>query len=141
VPRGMAEARSGASFRDPSGFIFVRDGVVFRQVNVASQASPTLLVDGGLYGTLADAGLLIPHQNVDVSLAAEPGAVAVLKPEIVRTISYPYEWCFSQLRDAALATLRIQQIAIEHGMTLRDASAFNIQFHRGRPVLIDSLSF
>ncbi|MFX8840813.1 hypothetical protein ABTM78_20880, partial [Acinetobacter baumannii] len=64
-----------------------------------------------------------------------------MRPARVSTISYPYEWCFSQLKDAALATLEIQTVAMDHGMSLKDASAYNIQFHEGRPTLIDSLSF
>ena len=55
--------------------------------------------------------------------------------------AYPYEWCFSQLQDAALTTLRIQRAALERGMWLKDASAYNIQFNGGKPVLIDTLSF
>jgi ribosomal protein L11 methylase PrmA len=65
----------------------------------------------------------------------------VIEPEKIDFISYPYEWSFSQLKDAALATLELQQTALEHGMTLKDASAYNIQFHKGRPVFIDTLSF
>jgi ribosomal protein L11 methylase PrmA len=65
----------------------------------------------------------------------------VLRPERVGFISYPYEWCFGQLKDAALATMHIQKRAMDFGMTLRDATAYNIQFHRGRPLLIDTLSF
>jgi len=56
-------------------------------------------------------------------------------------ISYPYEWAFSMLKDAALTTLRIQKTALEHGMLLKDASAYNIQFQDGKPLLIDTLSF
>jgi hypothetical protein len=56
-------------------------------------------------------------------------------------VSYPYEWCFGELKDAALATLEIQQIALDFGMTLKDASAYNIQIDQGRPVFIDTLSF
>ena len=44
-----------------------------------------------------------------------------------------------QLKDAALATLEIQRRALDKQMSLRDASAYNIQFHRGRPLLIDTL--
>jgi hypothetical protein len=60
---------------------------------------------------------------------------------LVDFISYPYEWCFSQLKDAALTTLRVQKVAMNYGMTLKDASAYNIQFHNGKPILIDTLSF
>ncbi len=54
---------------------------------------------------------------------------------------YSYEWSFSQLRDAALLTLSVQTIALRHGMTLKDASAFNVGWHAGKPIFIDTLSF
>jgi hypothetical protein len=78
---------------------------------------------------------------VSIDLAATEEAHRVLQPEPVRFISYPYEWCFGELQDAAVMTLRAQRLALDHGMSLRDASAYNVQFHQGRPVLIDSLSF
>ncbi|HEX6207217.1 MAG TPA: SAM-dependent methyltransferase [Actinomycetota bacterium] len=94
----------------------------------------------GLYAALTEANLLVPHEETD-----EPGvsdqAYRVIEPRRVPFISYPYEWCFGQLKDAAMATLRIQRIALRHGMSLRDASAYNVQFLDGRPVLIDTLSF
>ena len=129
------------SFRDPGGFLFRRDGRLLRQVNAACGADLDLLHSCGLYDTLVDKGLLIPHTEADLGLAPAPGAVRIIEPELVPFISYPYEWSFSQLKDAALATLRIQRLALRHGMSLRDASAYNIQFLGGRPVLIDSLSF
>jgi SAM-dependent methyltransferase len=70
-----------------------------------------------------------------------PGAWKVLRPEPVPFISYPSEWCFGQLRAAALATLEVQAAALRRGMSLRDAPAFNIQFDGPRPLLIDTLSF
>jgi hypothetical protein len=68
-------------------------------------------------------------------------AYRTLCPERIPFVSYPYEWCFSELRDAALATLEIQRAALRHGMILKDASAYNVQFRNGRPVFIDTLSF
>jgi hypothetical protein len=130
-----------SSFRDPSGFVFVREGQLYRQVNESFAEQYDLLMESGLYAGLVDDGLLIPHEEVDVRLAPRTGAHRVLKPQVVPFISYPYEWCFGQLKDAALATLRVQARAIEFGMSLRDASAYNIQFVDGRPVLIDTLSF
>src|SRR5439155_15603404 len=56
-------------------------------------------------------------------------------------VSYPYDWSFGQLKDASLATLQAQRVAVEHGMSMRDASAYNVQFREGRPVLIEALSF
>ena len=65
----------------------------------------------------------------------------ILEPDPIPFISYPFEWSFSQLKQAAIATLRIQRLAIGHGMTLKDASAYNIQFKGTSPILIDTLSF
>ena len=83
----------------------------------------------------------MPHRRVSLELAATADAAAVLQPDPVRFISYPYEWSFGQLRDAALLTLEIQERALAKGLTLRDASAYNVQFEAGRPVFIDTLSF
>jgi ribosomal protein L11 methylase PrmA len=85
--------------------------------------------------------MVLDFDVVDAGLAAEPGAYRVLRPEQLELVTYPYEWSFSQLQDAALLTLRAQELALATGLSLRDASAYNVQFHRGRPVLIDSLSF
>lgn len=139
---GREAAPVAGSFRDPAGFVFMQDGTVLRHVDRGFADEYDLLGGSGLYDALVDAGLLIPHEEVDTDLSPRPGdAHRVLRPERVRTISHPYEWCPGQLRDAALATLRAQELALDHGMSLRDASAYNIQFHRGRPILIDTLSF
>ncbi|NLF79294.1 MAG: SAM-dependent methyltransferase [Chloroflexi bacterium] len=134
-------ARERGSFRDPSGFMFQRDGIWYRQVNPSYQADYDRLMASGLYQELVTGGLLIPHQEVAPELAYTAEAYKVLQPEALQFISYPYEWSFGQLKAAALATLAAQKIAFEHGMTLKDASAYNIQFVDGRPVLIDTLSF
>ncbi len=86
-----------------------------------------------------------PTRNLNSGQAYEPAdrklAFRTLRPERVAFISYPYEWSFGELKDAALATLSIQKRALKLGMSLKDASAYNIQFHNGRPTLIDTLSF
>jgi ribosomal protein L11 methylase PrmA len=130
-----------ASFRDPSGFLFRRDGVLYRQINKSYQADYDLLMSSGLYDQLVKAGLLIPHREVSIEPEIPELAYKIIQPEVVDFISYPYEWSFSQLKDAALTTLKIVNMALEKGMALKDASAYNIQFHHGHPVLIDSLSF
>jgi ribosomal protein L11 methylase PrmA len=131
----------GASFRDPSGFLFSRGGILYRQVNRACADDFSRLTESGLYEKLVKAGLLIPHAEVDEMPADASLAFKVIRPERVPFISYPYEWSFSQLKDAALATLSIQKRALKAGMSLKDASAYNIQFVNGRPILIDTLSF
>lgn len=130
-----------SSFRDPSGFLFFRDGILYRQVNQSYKENFNLLKKTGLLRKLIQEGLLIPHREVDLIFAKTKDAFKIIQPEIIPFISYPYEWGFSQLKDAALATLKIQKIALGHGMVLKDASAYNIQFWNGKPVLIDTLSF
>jgi ribosomal protein L11 methylase PrmA len=141
APASSAHHPVEASFRDPSGYLFSLDGELYRQVNSIYQVHYTRLIDSGLYQTLVDRGLLVPHQEVEIAPLDPASAWRVIKPERVEFISYPYEWSFSQLKDAALATLEIQKLALAHGMILKDSSAYNIQFHRGAPVLIDTLSF
>ncbi|UCE24242.1 MAG: class I SAM-dependent methyltransferase [Candidatus Zixiibacteriota bacterium] len=131
----------GSSFRDPSGFVFHSSGVLYRQVNQSYRDNYDLLLGSGLYDDLVKAGLLIPHVEANRPEGATESAYRVIKPRLVGFVSYPYEWCFSQLKDAALATLAIQKRAIEYGMILKDASAYNIQFVDGKPTLIDTLSF
>lgn len=133
--------RLPASFRDPSGFLFQRDGVLYRQVNVVGQEAYDGLMTSGLYEELVGEGALIPHSEIDRASAQPQLAYKVIQPEPLSFISYPYEWCFGQLRDAALATLKIQKRALKYGMSLKDCSAYNIQFRGQRPVLIDTLSF
>lgn len=141
MSEGSASAVHSASFRDPSGFLFTADRVLYRQINRCAQADYARLMDSDLYTQLGGEGLLIPHEEVDQPPCIPETAFKVIRPERVSFISYPYEWCFSQLKDAALATLNIQKTALEFDMTLKDASAYNIQFHQGRPTLIDTLSF
>ena len=130
-----------SSFRDPSGFVFSHNGKLFRQVNQSYQDNYSLFMRSGLYSCLVKNEMLIPHHEVDNPVADIDFVWRILEPEMINFISYPYEWCFSQFKDAALLTLDIQKIALEHGLSLKDASAYNIQFHNGRPVFIDTLSF
>jgi ribosomal protein L11 methylase PrmA len=136
-----SDQKLAASFRDPSGFLFKRDGVLYRQVNQAYKTDYDKLVGTKLAEKLIAAGQLIPHREVDVAPEDPELAYCILQPEVVPFISYPYEWSFSQFKDAALLTLAIEKKALAAGMSLKDASAYNIQFYKGRPVLIDTLSF
>jgi hypothetical protein len=134
-----ADEAHPASFRDPSGHLFRRDGVLYRHVAPSCAADYDLLMGSGLHAELVDAGLLVAHE--EVALEGRAGAHRVLRPSPIDFVSYPYEWAFSQLRDAALLTLEIAGRALRRGLSLKDASAFNVQFRGCRPVFIDTLSF
>lgn len=133
--------RLGSSFRDPSGFLFSRDGVLFRQINVIYREHYEKLMESGLYDALVNDALLIPHKDVTIDFSESSSVFKIIQPQQLQFVAYPYEWSFSQFKDAALVTLAIQKRALEFGMSLKDSSAYNIQFHRGKPILIDTLSF
>src|SRR5688572_2425977 len=120
----MRATRLPGSFRDPAGHVFVADGTLYRQIEPAGREAYQLLMRSGLYDALVADGLLLPHEEIEAG--ESPGIV--IRPERIPMVSYPYEWCFSQLRDAALLTLRVQRKALQLGMSLKDASAFNVQF-------------
>ena len=130
-----------SSFRDPSGFVFCHEGSLYRQISHQYKLHYEALRSSGLYEALVEKGLLIEHREVDLSVTLPDDTFRVIQPDVVSFISYPFEWCFSQLKAAALATLELQKTALDYGLTLKDASAYNIQFIGTRPVLIDTLSF
>ncbi len=133
--------RHSASFKDPSGYIFQEDGIFYRQVNQSYANEYEYLIRSGLYQTLVEKKLLLTHRELNNSEYESPEHFKTLLPEQIPFISYPYEWSFDQLKDAALLTLRIARIALKKDMILKDATPFNIQFFNGLPVFIDTLSF
>jgi len=130
-----------ASFRDPAGFVFQADEIFYRQVNKSYAANYEIFMQSGLYRDLLGKKMIIAHSEVENNFTQSPDWYKTLQPQQISLISYPYEWCFDQLKDASLLTLEINMAAIEKGMILKDASAFNIQFHKGKPIFIDTLSF
>jgi ribosomal protein L11 methylase PrmA len=140
----MSFNRQSGSFRDPSGFIFHYDGEIYRQINSCYAKDFDYLISSGLYADLTNKGWLIDHEEQGIAELAKFSTDArdkIIKPTKIPYVSYPYEWAFSQLKDAALLTLAIQISALKHGMTLKDASAYNVQFVGSQPVFIDTLSF
>ena len=141
APEAGAGERDAGSFRDPSGFIFWRDGRPYRQIQERFAAEWDAFEASPLKARLLADDRLISYDPMPIELAQGPGAHAVIRPERIEFISYPYEWTFGELRDAALLTLDAQLDAMGEGWQLKDASAYNVQFRDARPILIDSLSF
>lgn len=130
-----------SSYRDPAGFLFYNDGGLYRQVNKIFAGDFLQFTNGGLYQQLVQNHLLIPHQVINQNFTGSNNWHQTVKPEIIPFISFPYEWSFDMLKDAALLTLQLAQEAMNFGMMLKDASAYNIQLHKGKMIFIDSLSF
>lgn len=116
------------------------DGELYRRVNPSFLEEFNRLHATGLYDALVKEGLLLRHEVVEEPSAGAPGGITI-RPERINFVSFPYEWSFSMLRDAALLTLRLAKTALRHGMILKDATPFNIQWHKGKFVFIDTLSF
>ncbi len=140
TPAGAVE-RDGGSFRDPSGFIFWQDGQPYRQIQRSFAAEWDAFEASPLKQRLIEGDRLIPYEPISIERAQGSDAHAVIRPEKIEFISYPFEWTFGELRDAALLTLDAQLDAMAEGWQLKDASAYNVQFRDARPILIDSLSF
>lgn len=125
-----------ASFRDPSGFMFHEGETLRRQINPIYFPQYEKLKDSGFFKKLIDAELLIPHTETSVSEDK-----IIITPEPIPFITNPYEWSFDQYKHAALHTLKVQKYALSKGFILKDASAYNVTFHKGKPIFIDTLSF
>jgi len=128
-----------SSFRDKSGFLFYYKNEIYRKIEFSYKNQYEHLMNSKLYKELTENDLLIDHEEVNI-LEIE-NSYKIIKPKKIPFISYPYEWSFSELKDAALLTLEIQKIAMKYDMTLKDASAYNVQFLNGKPIFIDTLSF
>lgn len=142
TPPGPTQ-RAAASFRDRSGQVFFREQRVFRAIDSSTEAALRSLERTGfleksiassmLVGTKwADPAAITPHER-----ELFPQASAFLEHERLGFISYPYEWSTSMLADAALLTLDLQMSLLQQGCSLKDASAYNIQFRPGKPLFID----
>ena len=133
-----------ASFRDPSGYVLHFNNEIYRVIKDNYKDEYNHLIESGLYDKLVSDNLILKHWDTQPPTSTMfnfKEYYKIIKQEKVRFISYPYEWSFDMLKDASLVTLRIQNISMEFGMSLKDASAYNIQFQNGKPVLIDVTSF
>lgn len=131
------------SFRDPKGHVYTKGNRIFRTITPQGAQDFEAVKKTGILDQLVEQGLLVPWRevaNIDLD-GAEKNAVAILEHDRIDFISYPYEWSFSGLKAAALLHLEVQLKALEKGVTLSDASAYNIQFINSKPIFIDHLSF
>ena len=132
----MTADNLSASFRDPDGFVFEKEGELYRRILPHGRASFDHFIHSGLAQRLVEQGKL-----AEFNIIEEDEQGAVLHLTRLPYISYPYEWCFSQLRDSALLTVELMQEALACGMILKDATAFNVAFRKCRPVFLDHTSF
>ena len=130
-----------SSFRDPSARVFKsKDGRIFRCMSESAISVYRELRSSGLLQQLISEESVVDNwETKDVKVP--DGWSSLVESQALPFISYPYEWSFDMLKDAALLTLDITESAYNHGFTLKDASAFNIVFSGSKPVFIDISSF
>ncbi|HYM99218.1 MAG TPA: class I SAM-dependent methyltransferase, partial [Aestuariivirgaceae bacterium] len=118
-------------------------GEIYRTVSRRAAEDYGYVRDSGLLDELMAEGKLVASEEVDHRVLKEAGieTAMVLRHQRIPFISYPYEWPFSLLKSAALLHLDIHIEALQRGVTLSDASAYNVQFRGIKPLFIDVLSF
>lgn len=132
------------SYKDPDGFVISINGVIYRLINQSYKNNYNTFITSGLYKELSETKMLLKHEEIDpteINLQTNKKVFKVLKPELIPFISYPYEWSFTQLKNAALLTLNIQLKALEKNMWLKDANCYNVQFNGADAIFIDTSSF
>jgi hypothetical protein len=131
------------SIHDPTSRVYVSADRVVRGLDATAAADLAEVLTAGFFVEAAGRGAVVPTQLLDQVPAdlASDGWVGALEHERLPFISYPYEWTFSMLRDAALLSLELVEAALDEGFITKDATPYNVQFDGTRPVFIDVGSF
>jgi 2-polyprenyl-3-methyl-5-hydroxy-6-metoxy-1,4-benzoquinol methylase len=133
--------KEASSFRDPDASLSYDCSYYYRRISLNYEKHYNHFIDSGLKERLLQEGFILPFIEI-IEDSPEAGVSSrVLRTDILPFVSYPYEWSFTQFKEAALLTLKINLIALEYGMILKDASMFNVQFIGCKPVFIDMASF
>ena len=158
VPEALARFDHG-SFRDREGRVFERldagdisgAAPIYRALSQNALDAWRSLERKKLWGNLASEGKVVPTREVPEAeladlLGSVPGApscgwAGALEHERIPFVSYPYEWSFSMLRDAARLQLELVRRSLKAGFQLKDATSYNVQWRGCRPVFIDIASF
>lgn len=131
------EAADPGSFRDPASRVVLEEQSVIRLLDRRGLEDWRALAASRLYSQAVAEGRLISATEIEPS----DGAEGALRHPRLPFISYPFEWTFSMLRDAALLQLDLMEQALGEGLIFKDATPYNIQFPEGRPQFIDIGSF
>lgn len=129
------------SFRDPSGAVFKYQNKIIRSISKIGEKKYIYIKNKNIIEDSIKNNFLIDTFEInDVFLKEKLKSSFLLEHKKLQYISYPYEWCFEQLKDAAIHHLNFQLFLLERGFELIDASAYNIQFIGSKPIFIDCLS-
>jgi SAM-dependent methyltransferase len=138
LPASPSSHLEPGSFRDWDSRVFYDDGRVLRALSEDGLADWEALAASKVFAGAVAEGKLVRTTVVETSI---DGAAAVLEHERIPFVSYPYEWTFAMLRDAALLQLELLRRALDENLILKDASSYNVQWRGTQPVFIDVGSF
>ncbi|MEM6686666.1 MAG: class I SAM-dependent methyltransferase [Bacteroidota bacterium] len=130
-----SNSRHSSSYRDPSGYIYVEENLIKRIIFPSYFEQYEALKTSGFFDRAFQHELLIPHDELETAETH-----ISIQPVQIPFITYPYEWSFQQYKEAALHTLKLQKYALQHGFTLKDATAYNVTFYSGKAIFLDTLS-
>jgi 2-polyprenyl-3-methyl-5-hydroxy-6-metoxy-1,4-benzoquinol methylase len=133
--------KEASSFRDPESSLSYDSSYYYRRISLNYEKHYNHFIESGLKDKLLLEGFILPFDEIIDDFPENGVSSRVLRTDILPFVSYSYEWSFSQFKEAALLTLKINQLSLEHGMILKDASMFNVQFVGCKPVFIDLASF
>lgn len=139
--RATPAAFDPGSFKDPDGRVIVHRGEVYR--TLTEDTARRMRANHETLEALSRDGKLIASRLIsreEAGLPAELCGETLLHHERVPVVTYPFEWSFDMLREAAVCTLDVLKQCLAQGLILKDATAYNVAFHRGRMVFIDTLS-
>jgi SAM-dependent methyltransferase len=130
-----------ASFRDPANQVFYVRDRVFRGLRGEAVEDWQALAGTSFFARMVEQGAICATEPAGPDEVATGDFDLVLRHERIPFISYPYEWTFSMLRDAALLHLEILDAALAEKVITKDGSAYNLQWRGAQPTFIDIGSF
>jgi SAM-dependent methyltransferase len=136
-----------ASFRDPDSAVFYADGQILRGLSDRAAEDWARLEATAFFPALVASGKVVAteaYEGGDGPSPLSPRGTPwsqVLKHQRVPVVSYPYEWPFAMLREAATLQLDVLLAALDEGLSMKDGTAYNVQFFGARPVFVDVGSF
>ena len=134
------------SYRDRDGRVFYDQlGGVFRALSARALTEWELLRQADFFSRAVESGDVVRSEKLSASEAARLDCLddwaGALRHDVIPFVSYPFEWSFGMLQDAALLHLDLLAAALEEDFTLKDGTAYNIQWRGARPVFVDVVSF
>src|SRR3954451_708291 len=148
TPPSQSSAPAGlepGSFRDPESRVFYAGDSVYRALSKEGLEDFEALRRSSVFERFTGEGKLVGTELVEDGAGMQDLLVkrtaGVLRHELIPFVSYPYEWTFSMLRDAALLQLDLLLSALDEELVLKDSTPYNVQFRGAQPVFVDIGSF